>query len=230
MEHKIEGKIQQLLKIRLEKDEEITAEPGLMNWMTDNIEVTTKMQGNLEHVLKRVVTQESIFLVTFKAAGDEGFITFSKPCIGEVIMFKLKEGENIICQKEAFICGEKSIKIEPHIMKDILVGITGGEGFILQKIQGPGKVFVYLEGVVNEKKLKEGQKMKVKFGNIGVCESECKMNVEFTGTVNALFSQHGFFYVIIEGPGKVWLQSNSPNRSYIPLPSGIPIPKLIPNI
>jgi len=230
MEHKIEGKAFQILKIRLAKDDEIIAEPGLMNWMTDNIEVKTKMDGGLENTLKRVITQESIFLVSFKAIGDEGYLCFSKSCVGEIIQFRLKEGEEIYCQKEAFLCGEKSIKIEPHLMKDILTGISGGEGFIIQKIIGPGKVFVYLEGLVNEKKLEQGQKLKVKNGNIGVYESSCKLSTEFSGTVNSLFSQHGFFYVVVEGPGKVWLQTTSLNRSIIPLPNGLSIPKLLPNI
>lgn len=208
MKYRIDGTTMQTVTIELDAGESIYSESGSMAWMSDNLEMKSEMRGGMGAALGRMFTGESIFLIDFTAQGGKGTVTFASDFPGKILAFPLKEGQSLICQKDAFLVAEQKVQLKTHFRKKFGVGLFGGEGFVLQEISGPGTVFVTLDGEITEMNLKAGQKLKVDTGSLAMMEAGVKFDIEMLkGVKNILFGGEGLFLAVVEGPGKVWLQS-----------------------
>lgn len=208
MHYEIKGDSLPVVLCNLNAGETIVSESGAMGWMSDNILMDTNMKGGLLGGIGRAFSGESIFLNTFTCNHGSGLIAFPSSFPGKIIARKLFPGEIIICQKGAFLAGETSVKLETFFRKKLGAGFFGGEGFILQKITGPGLVFLEFDGHVEEYTLDMGQKLKVDTGNVAMFDGSVDFNVEMVkGFKNIFFGGEGLFLSTLRGPGKVYLQT-----------------------
>lgn len=208
MKHQIHGTTLQTLDIILSQGESVFTESGGMAWMTGNIEMSTNTRGGLMKGLARSLSGESLFLTTYTCQGPGGLITFTPEAPGSIITIELDAGQSRICQKDAFMVAENSVDLEVFFRKKLGAGLFGGEGFILQKLTGPGKAWVEIAGEVRSYSLKPGQTMHVDPGHIAMFEPTVDYDIDrVKGVRNILFGGEGLFLATLTGPGKVWLQS-----------------------
>lgn len=208
MKYRIDGTTMQTVTLELDANESVYSESGSMAWMTDNLDMKSEMRGGVGAALGRMFSGESLFLVNYTAQGGKATITFASDFPGKILPLQLKQGQSVICQKDAFLLAEQTVQLKTHFRKKLGVGLFGGEGFILQEISGPGTVFVALDGEITEMTLKAGQKLKVDTGSLAMMEPGVKFDIEMLkGVKNILFGGEGLFLAVVEGPGKVWLQS-----------------------
>lgn len=207
MRYEIHGTTLQSLDIYLEAGESLFTESGGMAWMRGPIEMDTNTRGGLLRGLARSMAGESLFLTTYKAGGP-AMITFTPEAPGSIIPLELRSGEVRICQKDAFMCAAESVALEVHFRKRLGAGLFGGEGFVLQKLTGPGLAFVEIAGQVREYTLAAGEVLKVDPGHIAMYEPTIDYDIErVRGVKNMLFGGEGLFLATLKGPGRVWLQS-----------------------
>lgn len=208
METRIEGEALPVVICRLKKGESVITENGGMSWMDDGMKMTTTTNGGIMKGLGRALAGESIFMNVYTAEKEDCEIAFSSCFPGKILEFDLKEGESIIAQKRAFLCSETGVDISMHFRKRLGAGFFGGEGFIMQKITGPGKVFLELDGTVIQKELKQGEKLKIDNGYVAVMTKEVSLDIETVkGVKNVVFGGEGLFVTTLTGPGTIWLQS-----------------------
>ncbi len=208
MQYKISGTLMESVDIHLKQGESIYSESGGMAWMRGSFEMDTSTRGGLGAGLGRMLAGESLFLTTYTCKSPDGLITFTPEVPGKVIDLVLTAGQSLICQKDAFMCAEETVKIEMHFRKKLGAGLFGGEGFILQKISGPGTAFVEIPGEVRIIELGTGEKMQVDPGHIAMFEPTVDYDITAVkGLKNVLFAGEGLFLATLKGPGKVWLQS-----------------------
>ncbi|RLI93089.1 MAG: TIGR00266 family protein [Candidatus Altiarchaeales archaeon] len=208
MQYKIRGTTMQVLDIELEEGESVYTEAGGMAWMSANIEMETNIRGGLISGITRKFAGESMFMTTYRCNRGKGIVSFANEFPGKIIPMELGDGQSIIAQRDAFMCAESSVKLEMHFRKRLWAGLFGGEGFIMQKITGPGKAFLELAGEIIKYELKDGQVLKVDPGHIGVFEPTVDFDItRIKGFKNILFGGEGMFLATLRGPGSVWLQS-----------------------
>jgi len=208
MDYKISGTTMETLDIHLKKGESVYTESGGMAWMRGNIAMDTNTRGGVMAGLGRMLSGESLFLTTYTCQSSDGLITFAPEITGKVLDKTLASGESLICQKDAFMCAEDSVKLEMHFRKRLGAGMFGGEGFILQKVTGPGTVFLEIPGEVREYTLKAGEVIQVDPGHIAMFQPTVDYDIHrVKGLSNIFFSGEGLFLARLEGPGKIWLQS-----------------------
>ena len=208
MEYTIHGTVMQALEVKLTQGESIYTESGGMAWMQDGIDMKTSGKGGLGKSLGRMLSGESFFMTTYTCQVPEAMITFTPESPGKVIPLNLREGHSMIAQKDAFMCAEQSVELSMHFRRRLGSGLFGGEGFILQKLTGPGLAFVEIAGEVQMIDLAAGQKLKVDPGHIAMYEPTCDYSVEMIkGVMNWLGGGEGLFLATVTGPGKVWLQT-----------------------
>lgn len=208
METKILGDSLPVVTCKLSKGESIVTESGGMSWMDEGIKMTTSTNGGIMKGLGRALAGESLFMNIYTAEKDDVEIAFSSSFPGKIIEFDLNEGETIIAQKRAFLCAQNTVDIAMHFRKKLGAGFFGGEGFIMQKITGPGKVFLEIDGEVVKKELKEGEKLKVDNGYVAAMTSTANLDIETVpGLKNIMFGGEGLFVTTVKGPGTVYLQS-----------------------
>lgn len=208
MEYKIEGGNLPVAICTMEQGESIFTESGGMSWMTTNMEMTTNMKGGLMKGLARKFSGESLFMTTYTCGQGQGLIAFAGSFPGEIRAINLAPGQSLICQKRAFLAAQSSVTLEVQFNKRLGSGFFGGEGFILQKITGPGVAFVELDGSVIEYDLAAGQTLKVDTGNVAMFEPTVQFDVQMVkGFSNMLFGGEGLFLSTLTGPGKVYLQT-----------------------
>lgn len=208
MEYKIEGTVMQMLDIHLKHGDSIYTESGGMAWMRGNIAMETNTRGGVMAGLGRALAGESLFLTTYTCQSPDGLIIFTPEVPGKVLDMRLESGESLICQKDAFMCAEDSVKLEMHFRKKLGAGLFGGEGFILQKITGPGMAFIEIPGEVRTYDLPENAIIRVDPGHIAMFEPTVDYDItRVKGLKNIFFSGEGLFLATLRGPGKVWLQS-----------------------
>lgn len=208
MEVRIEGEFLPVLTCKLNQGESIFSENGQMSWMTPNISMETSTKGGIMKGIGRVFAGESLFMniYTSQISGEE--ISFASSFPGKILEFELKEGESLICQKKAFMCAEKSVDMKMHFRKKLGAGFFGGEGFIMQKLTGPGKAFLEIDGNVIKRDLAEGEILKVDNGYVAAMTETVDLNVTMVkGVKNIIFGGEGLFLTTLKGPGTVWLQS-----------------------
>lgn len=208
METKIVGEDLPVVICKLKAGETVLTENGGMSWMDNDITMKTTTNGGIMKGLGRALAGESIFMNTYTAEKDDVEIAFASSFPGEILEFDLKEGETIIAQKRAFLCAENTVDISMHFRKKIGAGFFGGEGFIMQKITGPGKVFLEIDGSLVKKELKAGEKLKIDNGYLAAMTSGVDLNIETVkGVKNIVFGGEGLFLTTLQGPGTVWIQS-----------------------
>ncbi len=208
MEAKIIGDSLPVVTCKLKKGEAVITESGGMSWMDEGIKMNTSTNGGIMKGLGRALAGESLFMNTYTAERDDVEIAFSSSFPGKILEFDLSDGETIIAQKRAFLCAENSIDISMHFRKKLGAGFFGGEGFIMQKITGPGKVFLEIDGEVIKKELAEGEKLKIDNGYVAAMTKGVDLSIETVpGLKNIMFGGEGLFLTTLKGPGTVWLQS-----------------------
>lgn len=208
MQYQIRGTTMQTVDIQLSQGETVFTESGGMAWMTDNIGMQTGMKGGLMGGLMRAAAGESMFMVDYTCAAGEGWVTFVAGSPGKILPLQLGPGESMICQRDSFLVAEKTVTLEMHFRRKLGAGLFGGEGFILQKLTGPGTVFVELDGEITEYDLQAGQTLKVDTGHLAMYQPTVNFDIETVkGVTNILFGGEGLFLAKVTGPGKVWLQS-----------------------
>ena len=208
MEYKIHGTVMQTLDVQLQQGESIYTESGGMAWMSGKIAMNTNTKGGVMAGLGRALAGESLFMTTYTCQSPKGLVVFTPEFPGKILDVQLAAGQTLICQKDAFMCAQESVKLEMHFRKKLGAGLFGGEGFILQKVTGPGTVFMEIPGEMREYNLPAGATMKVDPGHIALFEPS--VNYEITrvkGLKNIFFAGEGLFLAHLKGPGKVWLQS-----------------------
>jgi uncharacterized protein (TIGR00266 family) len=206
--YRIDGTTMQVVTIELEAGETIYSESGGMAWMSGNVEMNTNTGGGLGKMFKRAVSGETLFVTDFFVKQGKGTVAFTSEFPGKILPFNLAAGESLIVQKDAFMCAEKSVDLDMHFRKRLGAGIFGGEGFIMQRLSGPGVAFVEVDGEVVEYDLERGQVLKVDTGHIAAYEPTVDFDVTMVkGVSNILLGGEGLFLASMRGPGKVWLQT-----------------------
>lgn len=217
--YEILGDDMQIVEIELDPRETVIAEAGAMNYMEDGIVFETKMgdgstasggiMGTLLNIGKRVLTQESIFMTHFTNKGSsKARVAFAAPYPGRILAIDLAQiGGTLICQKDSFLCAAMGTKLSIAFQKKLGAGLFGGEGFILQKLEGDGKVFVHAGGMVVQKQLR-GQTMRVDTGCIVAFTPQIAYDIEKAGGMKSMiFGGEGLFLATLRGEGPIWLQS-----------------------
>ena len=159
---------------------------------------------------KRLLTGESLFMTAYTNMGlGKKKVTFAAPYPGKIIPMDLSNMQGkVICQKDAFLCAAKGVSVGIEFQKKLGVGLFGGEGFIMQKLEGDGMAFVHAGGTVIEKTLSPGDMLKVDTGCIVAFTSTVEYDIQFVGGIkNTFFGGEGVFFATLRGPGKVWIQS-----------------------
>jgi len=210
IDYKLIGDDMQIVEIELDPGEGVQAEVGTMSYMDDGIEMQTSTGGGLFKGFKRMISGEGFFITTFLYNGQgKGHVAFSAPYPGKIIPLDLAEvGGTFFCQKDAFLCSAQGVEISVAFTKKLGAGFFGGEGFILQKLQGDGLTFVHAGGTIIEKNLQAGEKLRVDTGCLVAFAPTVSYNISrVKGFKNALFGGEGLFLAALSGPGKVYLQS-----------------------
>ena len=208
IDYKIFGDDMQLVEIELDPGEGVRAEAGAMMYINEGIELQTSTGGGMFRGLKRMITGESFFITTFLHTGNgKGHVAFAAPYPGKIIPLDLSNG-SMLCQKDAFLCAAQGIEIEVAFTKKLGTGIFGGEGFILQRLEGDGMAFVHAGGTVIERYLAPGEMLRVDTGCLVAFSKTVEYDIQFVGGFkNALFGGEGLFLAKLTGPGCVYLQS-----------------------
>ena len=208
MRYDLQGTTMQMLNMELKEGETVVSESGRMVFMSDNVRMGTEAKGGLWASIKRKFAGESFFLVNFTSAAGGGLVSFGSEFPGKIIPLHLGPDEEIIAQKDAFLCSEESVTFDAAWTKKIGAGFLGGEGLILIKLRGPGQAFFNVGGEISEIKLKPGQKIRVDTGNLAMFDSSVVYDVErVKGIKNIIWGGEGLFLATCTGPGRVWVQS-----------------------
>ena len=210
IDYKIIGDDMQIVEIELDPGEGVRAEAGAMMYMEEGIEMQTSTGGGLFKGFKRMITGESFFITTFLYNGrGKGHVAFGAPYPGKIIPLDLgKLGGRFLCQKDSFLCAARGIEIEVAFTKRIGAGLFGGEGFILQSLEGDGMAFVHAGGTIIKKELSSGEQLRVDTGCLVAFAPTVDYDIQFVGGFkNALFGGEGMFLAKLAGPGHVYLQS-----------------------
>jgi uncharacterized protein (TIGR00266 family) len=210
IDYTIYGDDMQLVEVELDQGEGIRAEAGTLTYMQAGIEMQTSTGGGIFKGLKRAITGESFFITTFlNNASGKAKVAFAAPYPGKIIPISLNDfGGRIICQKDSFLCAAQGIEIEIAFTKRLGAGVFGGEGFILQRLEGDGLAFVHAGGTIVEKDLVAGETLRVDTGCLVAFNDSVNYDIKFIGGfTNALFGGEGLFLATLTGPGKVYLQS-----------------------
>jgi len=221
MRYEIHGTMLPSVDVYLEAGESVFTESGGMAWMQGDVAMNTNTRGGLIAGLGRKLAGESLFMTTYKCNRGSAMVTFTPEAPGRILVFELAAGQSLICQKDAFMAAEEGVSIAMHFRKRLGAGLFGGEGFILQKISGPGTVFLEIAGDVRDYDLAAGEVMQVDPGHIALYEPSIDYDISTVkGITNVLFSGEGLFLATLRGPGHVWLQSMPiPNLGPLALPA-----------
>lgn len=221
IDYKIYGDDMQFVEIELDPQESVIAEAGAMMMMDSAISLQTIFgdgsggnQGGFMDKLfnagKRVLTGESLFMTLFTNNGyGKQHVSFASPYPGKIIPMDLRNyGGKIICQKDAFLCAAKGVSIGIDFRKKLSVGFFGGEGFIMQKLEGDGMCFIHAGGTIHKRDLMPGEILRVDTGCLVAMTRDVRYDIEYVGGIKtALFGGEGVFFATLTGPGSVWVQS-----------------------
>lgn len=221
IDYKIYGEELQFVEIELDPNETAIAESGAFMMMDNGIEMQTifgdgsqqqsgGLLGKLMSAGKRLLVGERLFMTAFTNTGQgKKKVSFASPYTGKIIVFDLQQlGGKIIAQKDAFLCAAKGVSIGIEFQRKLGTGIFGGEGFIMQKLEGDGLAFAHAGGYIVERDLLPGEILKVDTGCIVAYTAGVDFDIEMVkGIKNFMFGGEGLFFAVLRGPGKVWLQS-----------------------
>ena len=220
IDYKIFGEEMQFVEIELDPQEGVVAEAGTFMMMDDHIKMNTifgdgsnqekGILGKIFSAGKRILTGESLFMTVFTNDGiGKKQVSFASPYPGKIIPIDLNEfGGKFICQKDAFLCAAKGVSIGIEFSKKLGRGLFGGEGFIMQKMEGDGLGFIHAGGTMAKKILKQGEVLKVDTGCIVGFTKDVDYDIEFVGGIkNTVFGGEGLFFATLRGSGTVYIQS-----------------------
>ncbi|MFB3788515.1 MAG: TIGR00266 family protein [bacterium] len=221
IDFKIFGTEMQFVEIELDPGESAVSEAGAMMYKDSTIEMHTVFgdgsagggsgfMGKLLGAGKRLLTGESLFMTVFTHTGQgKGRVAFGAPYPGNILPVTLANiGGCLICQKDSFLCAAKGVSIGIYFQRKILTGLFGGEGFIMQKLEGDGMVFMHAGGTVVERVLERGEELHVDTGCVVAFEPSVQFDIRQAGGIKSmLFGGEGLFFATMQGPGKIWLQS-----------------------
>ncbi len=220
IDYRIMGEEMQCVEVELDPGETAIAEAGSFMMMDEGIQMETifgdgtnqqkGFLGKLWSAGKRVLTGESLFMTTYSNVGQgKKTVTFASPYPGKVLPMDLARlGGKLVCQKDSFLCAAKGVSVGIEFQRKLGTGLFGGEGFIMQKLEGDGMAFVHAGGYVMEKELMPGELLKVDTGCIVAFAPTVDYDIQFVGGIkNTLFGGEGLFFATLRGPGKVWIQS-----------------------
>lgn len=211
MDYQILGKTVPAVEVTLNKGESMYSQKGGMAWQTSGINMSTNARGGIMKSLGRMFTGESIFMNTFTSQADGAKVAFATTVPGEIKAINLSENPGgIMLQKGAFLCAEPSVDLSVAFSKRFSAGLFGGEGFIIQKAQGKGMLFLEVDGDPIEKELAPGEVLKVDTGNVVAFENTVSYEIETVkGLGNIFLGGEGLFLTKLVGPGKVIIQSQN---------------------
>lgn len=220
VDYKIHGDDMQFVEIELDPQEAVVAEAGGMMFMDEGIAMETifgdgsaaktGFMGALLGAGKRLLTGESLFMTVFQNQGaGKKRVAFGAPYPGKIQPVNLRElGGELIAQKDSFLCAAKGVSISIAFQKRLGAGFFGGEGFIMQRLQGDGLAFVHAGGTLYERVLAPGEALRVDTGCIVAFQPTVDYDIQYVGSVKtAFFGGEGLFFATLRGPGKIWLQS-----------------------
>jgi uncharacterized protein (TIGR00266 family) len=221
IDYKLHGEEMQCVQIELDPQETVVAESGSFMFMDDDIRMETifgdgsnagggGVMGQLFSAGKRLITGESLFMTAFTNDGSgRRTVSFAAPYAGKIIPLDLHElGGKIVCQKDAFLCAAKGVSVGIEFQRKLGTGLFGGEGFIMQKLEGDGLAFVHAGGYIMERTLQPGESLRVDTGCLVAYTKDIDYDIEFVkGIKNAVFGGEGLFFAKLRGPGKVWMQT-----------------------
>ncbi len=221
IDYKLYGDDMQFVEVELDPQETVIAEAGSLMMMDDQVQMETifgdgsksnqsGLMGKLLGAGKRVLTGESLFMTTFTNVGTgKKHVSFASPYPGKIIPMDLSQiNGKLICQKDAFLAAAKGVSVGIEFQRKIGTGFFGGEGFIMQKLEGDGMAFVHAGGTIHKRELQAGETLRVDTGCLVAMTGTVDYNIEFVGGVKtALFGGEGLFFATLRGPGTVWIQS-----------------------
>jgi uncharacterized protein (TIGR00266 family) len=222
IDFEIKGEELQFVEIELDPGESAVAEAGAMVWKDAAIDMTTVFGdgsagaqggGFMDKLLgagKRLVTGESLFTTVFTHQGQgKARVAFASPTPGAILPIRLADvGGTLICQKDSFLAAAKGVQIGIQFQQRIMTGLFGGEGFIMQKLEGDGWVFVQMGGTVVERELRAGEELHVDTGCLAAMTRGVEFDLVRAGSVKSMFfGGEGVFFARLRGPGRVWVQS-----------------------
>nr|WP_144919576.1 TIGR00266 family protein [Paenibacillus bovis] len=221
IDFEIFGDDMQFVQVELDPHETVIAEAGSLMMMNDGIRMETVfgdgssnqgsgLMGKLMGAGKRLLTGESLFMTTFtNERSGKNHVSFAAPYPGKIIPMDLSELDGkIICQKDAFLAAAKGVSVGIEFQRKIGVGFFGGEGFIMQKLEGDGMAFVHAGGTMYKKTLQPGEVVRVDTGCLVAMTKDVDYNIEMVkGVKTALFGGEGLFFATLRGPGTIWVQS-----------------------
>ncbi len=216
----IHGEEMQLVEIELDPNETAIAEAGAFMYMDEGIQMETifgdgaqqnsGFMSKLWNAGKRILTGESLFMTAFTHQGvGKARVAFASPYPGKIIPIDLQAyGGKLICQKDSFLAAAKGVSIGIEVQKKLGTGLFGGEGFIMQKLEGDGMAFCHAGGHIVNRQLRPGEVLRVDTGCIVAYTQEVDYDIQFVGGIkNTLFGGEGVFFATLRGPGEVWLQT-----------------------
>lgn len=220
IDYEIFGEEMQYVSIELDPEESVVAEAGNMMMMDQSIQMQTVfgdgsadnqgIMGKLLGAGKRLLTGESLFMTVFTNQGrGKERVLFASPYPGRIIPMDLSMlGGKLICQKDSFLCAAKGVSVGIAFQRKFGAGLFGGEGFIMQKLEGDGLAFVHAGGAIIERTLVPGETLRVDTGCLVAMTQDVDYDIEFVkGVKTAIFGGEGLFFARLTGPGKVWIQS-----------------------
>jgi uncharacterized protein (TIGR00266 family) len=220
IDYAILGNEMQCIEIELDPNESVVAEPGSFMMMDNHISMKTILGdgsdrsngvfGKIFSAGKRLLTGESLFMTMYTNSGvGKRKVAFASPYPGKIIALDLhKLGGRAICQKDAFLCAAKGVSVGIEFQRKLGTGLFGGEGFIMQKLEGDGLAFIHAGGHVVEKLLEPGEMLKIDTGCLVGFTNGVSYDIQFVGGIrNTLFGGEGVFFATLTGPGTVWIQS-----------------------
>ncbi len=220
VDFKIHGSETQFVEIELDQGESAVAEAGAMMYKTAGVDMQTVfgdgnsqddgLLGKLFSAGKRLATGEGVFTTVFtQQSPGKGRVAFAAPYPGTILALDLKQyAGRLICQKDSFLAGSRGVSLGLHFQRNILTGLFGGEGFILQKLEGDGIVFVHMGGSIRKVELAPGERLDVDTGCLAAMTREVNFDIRSAGGIKSmLFGGEGMFLATVTGPGTVWLQS-----------------------
>ncbi|GAB4093016.1 AIM24 family protein [Flaviaesturariibacter terrae] len=221
IDYRIIGEEMQCVEIELDPQETAVAEAGAFMMMDDGIQMQTifgdgtnqnaGLFGKLMSAGKRMLTGESLFMTAYTNVAGNGKrkVYFASPYPGKIIALDLQRlGGKMICQKDAFLCAARGVSVGIEFQRKLGTGLFGGEGFIMQKLEGDGMAFVHAGGHIIERHLQPGELLKIDTGCIVAFTPSCNYDIQFIGGIkNTFFGGEGLFFATLRGPGTVWIQS-----------------------
>ncbi len=210
----------------LDQGQKMKCQSGAMSWMTPNMKMET-VGGGIGKVFSRALSGDTLFQNVYYPENGQGLISFASSFPGNIIAVQINAGNEIICQKSAFLAATEGVDLSIFFQKKVGAGIFGGEGFIMQKLSGEGIAFLELDGSTIEYQLQENQQMVLDTGHLAMMSATCSIDIKSVGGLkNTILGGEGIFNTVVTGPGKIVLQTMPANKfantiiPYIPTQSG----------